>query len=588
MSLLFAVLVGTGVARLQVKAPPWIHVFGMLQHMLIMNHADSAVSTSNFPNSSRNQMVSLSTRYQEGLLCSLLQRSFYIIYYITPRLPKVSKAIHTSSHIMNRPTIASLCGPLSLAVISRSEQMLISALRSSSSDVNERNSFAQTPLHLAIGWPFAVEHLLKAGADANALDCQGDSVIRVACQSHSIETVQILLASDYFLSNKYGGVVALEDTLEVAQHDDLLLNFIFSVLVKRRMQLLEMAKRYLPREKLCQVYPGDGRVLDETVPEIYSALINMGVSVPSSLSSHSTSVGTVFHNRNLTLALAQKLFDLKFRDVDGYDRKGQTPLMVPRLRLDDQEKVEIVHWFVSKGASLARLQRGQSWPACHFLAAEISLVIRRYHFHSEYNCHGILDQVLKSISPISRDGIFETVQLLRDDCKCACSVSGCTMHSVFVKNLQDFRALHACDKIHNYESIVPDIPIYIAWWISIVAADQVPRKEDMVEVLRTYIFHKLGLQHTCCTFHEWKLEKEFRPFEDPEDILEIQEEERITIERLEELLELASNQWDEHIGSFSEFWDNFLRGIDFSKEDNPSDDYIRGVKELGVRVEEVL
>ena len=163
--------------------------------------------------------------------------------------------------LAKKSTKASSCGLLALAVLSRSETALISALRLSSSNVNERNVFAQTPLHLAIGWPFAVEQLLKAGADANAVDCQGNSVIYVACEVRSTETVHLLLASGCAifgreLDNPFSQYY--RDALEAALHDGPIFDIILSEVRRRSTRLLEMARQHLSKETLQQFHPGDG------------------------------------------------------------------------------------------------------------------------------------------------------------------------------------------------------------------------------------------------------------------------------------------------------------------------------------------
>lgn len=116
-------------------------------------------------------------------------------------------------------------------------------------------------------------------------------------------------------------------------------------------------------------------------------------------------------------------------------------------------------------------------------------------------------------------------------------------------------------------------------------ADQMAKKLDFMETLRAFFFHELGLRHTCCKYHSFR--KVFKSFPDPEDIAEIQEEEREIIERLEKLLRLASEQWDTHTGTVLDFLKEFLRNNDLGKVDDPPEVYLQRLEDLGVLVEEL-
>ncbi|MCJ1371615.1 hypothetical protein MMC20_002834 [Loxospora ochrophaea] len=260
--------------------------------------------------------------------------------------------------------------------------------------------------------------------------------------------------------------------------------------------------------------------------------------------------------------------------------------MVLDLDAHEPEDIDILHWFVFKGASLATLQRSQPWPACHFVAAKLTGRVILTNLDPGYGkLSGMnldFDKSLKSLSRILRDGILENVTLMRDSCICACSFSGCTMHSMLLKELRTSRSPRSKSR-HEFKSI--RILPYIDWWISVTTANHVPRKEDVMEVLRVFLFDELGLTHTCCEYLWFNGYSSFVPFEDPEDIREIHEEERETIERLEGLLQIASEQWDNHTGSFLDFLKTFLQQIDLSKADDPPEDYIQRLKELGAQVE---
>ncbi len=450
--------------------------------------------------------------------------------------------------------------------MSRSETAVESALGQSSSSVSERNILGQTPLHMAVGWPEGVARLIKAGADVNTMDNHSLTPLLYTCSGNCLETVQQLLDAGSALrshvdqghSNSVRSAleIALETMLDENVYDGDMIEVRIDALGSRRKQVLDLAIAILPAERTIELHVVEGLTLDECTSDIYDALMEVSPAIPVALYSHSRELGTVFHMQNLVCGAADQLWDAGFRDIEGFNARGLTPLMTQYLYtsyyISDSSLFE---WFISKGASLMTAQRNQTWRALHFIAASFGNAcawrwsMNEWQLPDRYLSH----VVTEIFNAIKQSGGARLVARTSDYCSCACSTSGCTMTISMLKTFSClFRKKIESSNIKvtgNAESRFE----YVDLWIFLIAMEPSLVAEVVTDILRHILFEELRLTHTCCSYtfdrdHSW-----FEGGVSAEERSIIQEEEADTIQELENLLELAISRLQEFSGYLSEF-----------------------------------
>ncbi len=331
--------------------------------------------------------------------------------------------------------------PLGSYFANSSEAALDSALRNSPSDVWERNILGQTPLYLAAGWPRGVARLLEAGADINAMDNHSLTPMLYACSAQCLNTVQQLLAEGSALRSHIdkGHSRSVCSALELALPGSRCYIDIIGILIKassaRRKQLLELATKILPAERIKDLHITAGRTLDERASDVYDALKHIGIAMPVALYSHSRELGTVFHMKTLVCRAADQLFDAGFRDIEGYNARGLTTLMALHFaNLFGSPDPHLFFWFVSKGASLLTFQRNRNWRALHYIAARFrEICAYRWTTDADKVSHRLTPHINGISYAVTQSGNAALVARISDPCSCACSSTGCTI-SISVSN----------------------------------------------------------------------------------------------------------------------------------------------------------
>ncbi len=459
---------------------------------------------------------------------------------------------------------ASSCGILSEAVLNQSEVAVDSALRNSPSSVWERNILGQTPLHLAAGWPLGVARLLEAGADINTLDNHSLTPLLYACSAQCLNAIQQLLAEGSALRSHIdqGHSRSVCSALELALPRSTCNINIIGVLIKapsaRRKQLLKLATEILPAERIKDSHITEGRTLDECASDVYDALKHIGIAMPVAIYSHSRELGTVFHMKTLVCRAADQLFDAGFRDIEGYNARGLTPLMALHfVNLFGSPHPHLFFWFVSKGASLLTFQRNRNWHALHYIAAQFcEICAHRWTTDADKDSHRLTPHINGISYTVTQSGNAALVARISDHFSCACSSAGFTISISVIK------AYSSSIRRFNPEYISTWLPgsrlEYVDFWLSLVQLEPTVVAEIIVEVLRLILFEELGLSHTCCWFN---YENESRMFEYDtklENRTMIQQEEADIINHLEDLLELAISRWHNFSGPLSEFLRKFI------------------------------
>ena len=459
---------------------------------------------------------------------------------------------------------------MSFAIWHRSEQELDKVLCESPQLINQNNSFANTPLHLAVGWPYGIRALLQHGACVNATDQYGWTPLRYAIELGYPETVGVLMKADCnfdwgsrdekcFLECAIDKLydVGLPSRLHPPQEDRKnVLDTAISSLAERRRNL---QSRLAALSTAVTVNPRvfqDDRVLDEYARYaecIEEDAIRGSDYMPRPASSLLRNRRTVYHVDYLTVEVAEKLWQNGFRDIDVPDEQGLTPLMcwradfIPSRDYGLNNEIEVPSWLIRKGAKLHRLQRRpldyiadptngpvESPPvvsALHYVAYKIghSAVFLVFDEYSEKEERPV-QLGLHRLSKEAR--MFATTVFLDvscDDCRCACSSQGCLASTMFFKYLRYWSVIKRTGR-----------PLATRFLIELVGPSD-PCPDWLVKgIIRYQTFTELELRHTCCQMCYSSLRRL-----DPEEQAEIRDEDHEKIELLEDLLQ----EFEEHRGT---------------------------------------
>ena len=221
-------------------------------------------------------------------------------------------------------------GPLSIAVVRKSETEVLRILTNNPDAISEENERGQGPLHLSCNWPRGMSLLLQFGGTKviNRRDNLSLLPLYYACTIGCIETVRLLLEADsaFFstgIFNYSSGGDVLERAIEC--YADTLLPLLIPALVNRRNRLQQLAFEHLPERLYNSLGICPDRILDKQACQTYMALTDNGILVPASLTCPDR-IQTVYHN-SLTPRSAEMLYEAGFLDIDELDSKCVTPLM---------------------------------------------------------------------------------------------------------------------------------------------------------------------------------------------------------------------------------------------------------------------
>ena len=497
--------------------------------------------------------------------------------------------------------IASECNEISLAVVRKSEIDLRRALTLSPHAINETNTMGQTALHLAVDWPAGMHTLLEAGADIDCKDYYMMSPLDYAVRRSLVEPIHILVDAGRSLEYIFDGLV-LKDAVRIEQEhlipdsaQENVVDLLVDLIIERRQRLGDLAIRTLPAWDLAHFFPHGNHnsyLVDEHASQLFSELPYHGVPVPSALDPgrHRT---TVYHHIQSSSRVAERLWKRGFRDIDGKNSLGLTPLMCMGSNILDYDGsmnlyLECVAWFLKKGANFYAKQdlalyyesnEGEmpyesrqlmSATSLHFVACKIGLALGEY-IKVLYNHRRPLRTSLSETSKRVLERIV--VDNVSDDCRCSCSINGC-------------KAFTLMSKRYNWLTD-GEFPNWVRLWAQLTDLIDIGDPLKSSEFLRLMTFKKLGLTHTCCRFgfdHFSGMRLFFR-IGDQVAIDEIHEEEAADLQKLEELLEEFEAKRIEldlpFMDFLKEYWrprmDEVLREGELDEE---------ALKELGVRVYE--
>ena len=187
------------------------------------------------------------------------------------------------------------CNDISLAIGMKSEIELRRALVKSPRSINQRNTFGQTALHLAVDWPRGMVILLEAGADVNCQDSTSSAPLKYVVRRSLVESLRILIRMDCSVYDQRGFQWSLlKDVEELCtwpfvepdRVGDEVFNLVVDLLIEKRKRLCYLARSTLidsewaafARKKEHEYY-----LIDENLSALSSTLLCKGIPVPSTL-----------------------------------------------------------------------------------------------------------------------------------------------------------------------------------------------------------------------------------------------------------------------------------------------------------------
>ncbi|RSL68919.1 hypothetical protein CEP54_002507 [Fusarium duplospermum] len=385
-------------------------------------------------------------------------------------------------------------------------------------------------LSLAVGWTSGLQILLNAGANPN------DAILVAIWEDH-LPSVELLIDNGCSL---FGHLHQKNDVFfyanSISASSDMVC-LLTQKLADRRLELVQAASRE-PTETCLKRH---GRHKQQHVKpspeynaiEIFRQLEAHKVQVPISL--------WPYHHRDMTCALAKKLYSVGFCGIEERDRNGISPLVKTLIHLESpgnsNESILLAQWYLNKGSRLPR-----SWTYVDFLD-------RFRHFTDSVSAcvwttkeSGICGplNVFKQLHP---EGVEQ-----RDRCSCWCSTSGCIPVAIVLR-----LGYWGLTKFTNRQRWLFNLSRYSSLGLCL-------HKDTFADICRLEVFDRLGMVHTCShRYHDYGVGDECYGGRGGGDDNngereEIQEEDRHLKQALDSYLDLYLSLLCAHTDRFESFW----------------------------------
>ena len=246
------------------------------------------------------------------------------------------------------------CGELSRAVLSGDRHRFFRCLSSYPQFINEENLAKVTPLWLACrtGWTEAASGLLNAGA---CCDFQyHSSPLCAAAKAGSKECSALLLNQSALKASQVDYALRWLVDHQGSVNHDVMIRMIVEEAADPRRRLFDLAKSVLDSEMLSSLELRDDRILDGEQACKVALKVKSDGDLPEYLvgdwsrtvyhrsrSNHNRSDYNVFSPQDCDV-----LWHFGFRDVNGVDEEGLTPLMAiaNRFKFHDHNNYDVPTW----------------------------------------------------------------------------------------------------------------------------------------------------------------------------------------------------------------------------------------------------
>ena len=508
---------------------------------------------------------------------------------------------------------------------------MLRILEQSPQSIHQTNLWGQTPLHLAVGWPLGMKMLLQYGANADSRDNFGVKPLEYAIRLGFAEAVLFLMRAGCSLYLN-GRVDALSFANEIWSENGLarlravsqetrktVLETVITLLAERRHDLQSHMVTSLPRKSADACWTPNDQVLDEHAPYVEELLSSQGLLLPRA--SSLLPLPTVYHVHNLTVELAEMMWQAGFRDVDAPDSDGRTPLMYHGVAgeylVDLRRGIKLTSWLIKRGANIHRWQHScvqavevtdqkPTKNALHHMAAGIGFCARNrssYHldkteqfgqkqeFSPTVGVQQLRDEINRQ-SKSSREFLAEIFSNTTSDrCLCACSTRGCLASTIIQRTVctqlciriwrkfetGGYGSYAFAEVLHSRELAM----LMTETVIALLGSHNECQTWLADALIRFQTFQELGLRHTCCRY-----DTELRYFteHEPDEVNEIRNEDSEGIELLEALMiEFSEKRKDQDVMTFLKgYWTTRLDDISGARGRVDKDK----LKEIGVDLDE--
>lgn len=337
--------------------------------------------------------------------------------------------------------------------------------------------------------------------------------LQAACEVNCEESVKILV-NDHkcFIGN---------EALKIASFhpNQAIVDLIVSEFIDRRRRLQALAEAHLPRSVQDQLRIESKSLLNSHAYEAYSLLEATSADLKGLLERHRWSV---FDCVGVNLDLADRLWTAGFRGVDEIDDDNKTCLEnfwrnTPPCDLE--VFLQKTRWFISKGADV--YHQTSSGSVLHDIGNGVgsTLYWMKDEEHSSSKIHSLSEPSKALLRIVLSDNT-------PDDCECACSLNGCSPLTTLLSGLLPTQTDHetSAKLIHLFADLLSVVLLHSK---SEPEPDERFKSHLSAGILRFITFTTLGISHTC--MHE------YRKIE-PREIVEIQDEEKLSLLDLEMLL----------------------------------------------------
>ena len=436
--------------------------------------------------------------------------------------------------------------------------MLKKELRHNPEMVNHRLPCEQTLLHIALPWPQGVSILLAAGANI----APDQNILSDACWLGNSSSIPLLL--------DHGCLINLSSSVFSSRNIDLQ-KLVVSHLVRRRNRLGGLAANNLSGIDFQSPNLRKDRVLNAQADVVAPVLSRTGVEIDLALSLLPT---TVYHATTMNVKMGNLLYDAGFRDFDEVDALEMSPFWT-HVQYDmwkPLEKLSVLAWLRDKGVDMYRRHPVGRMMAIHAVGRLLG---------SPRLCFGIGRM---SSEQQEQTGLFLSDRTT-DDCKCACSRTGCQALAFALADCGPFT--------HKFRPNTKfNIDFSCCLQVRRLVKSHVPDNQWIpAKAIRAMSFRWLELTHTChASLVQWHCGRlSVKAPLSMDEINEIQEEERDLIQQLEDLVAEFEAKFDDLgiplIPFLEEHWkprmDEVLRANDEEKKEEK-----RRMRELGVTIGE--
>lgn len=425
-------------------------------------------------------------------------------------------------------------------------------------------------LRLATYWPQGLQLLLDNGADTNTVDINGYNALDYAVVGGEDESVNLLLQSGCPIT-----VYAWRESR----------GKIRELIRDAIIEQIKLEHRY-GNSSLDTVYDNTRQAFR---PLEY-----------------------FYFEQSLTVQEAESFFNAGLCRIDD-EVKYETPLWfhIHRQSSTDAElfnhsHLEVLRWFIQKGAKLDRTNTRYKTLPAHLLAERLAISIIVFSMarndeesttsdESADHKEGMTDEE----SSLNRYLMLSKIELLQDlfqhdlydTCTCACSEGGCNTLSAVLRGLCSYREYYF-EKFRSRESqpFQGNLEQIFLKLMDLIVLE-VKADERSIAAIRVLTFNRLQLTHTCHNHNHNYYDRDKENYCSTkfplsvEEVGDIQYSESSDITLLEDLVAEFDASFCDFEGSFRDFiegpWEERMRKLDDERY-GPKVDEQQKMEELGV------